>query len=341
MLRLESLTVQREAFRLGEIDIGVGPEVLAILGPSGCGKTSLVQTVAGHIDPDGGRISLDDRDLTGVPPENRGAAVVFQDGALFPHLSARENIAYGATDTTLVESLAEALAVTDILEQRGDTLSGGERQRVALARALAAEPGVLLLDEPLANLDTPIRRRLRADVREILAEVGVPVLYVTHDQRAAAAIGDRLAVMRDGEIQQVGPPETVFRSPGTSFVAQFTGSAGLLHGERVESNGEPAVAIGDEALQMDLAAPVGSQVTLAVRREAVELVDAAGENRYPGIVNASLFEGDRHRIQISLRLGATIEIDRAPGAPGSSVPDVGDEVVVHIPPGALHLVGED
>lgn len=341
MLRLESLSVQRNGFTLGEIDLQVGPEVLTILGPSGCGKTSLVQTVAGHIDPDRGRIRLEDEDLTGVRPEKRRTAVVFQDGALFPHLTARENIAYGASDATLVESLAEALAVTDILEQDGDTLSGGERQRVALARALAAEPGVLLLDEPLANLDTPIRRRLRADVREILADVGVPVIYVTHDQRAAAAIGDRLAIMRDGQIQQIGPPETVFSAPATSFVAEFTGGAGLLHGEVVEADGTSGVAIGENVVEMDIAVPVGRRVSLAVRREAVNLVEGTGENRYSGSVNASLFEGDRHRIQISLRVGDTIEVDQSPEATGSSQPQVGDEVIVHIPPRALHPIGED
>lgn len=341
MLRLESLSVRRNGFRLGEIDMRIGSEVLAILGPSGCGKTSLVQTVAGHIEPSGGRITLDERDLTGVAPEHRGTALVFQDGALFPHLTARENIAYGASDTALVDSLADALEVRDILGQRGDTLSGGERQRVALARALAAEPRALLLDEPLANLDTPIRRRLRTDVRDNLTKVGVPVLYVTHDQRSAAAIGDRLAVMREGQIQQVGPPETVFRSPATSFVAQFTGSAGLLHGEGIEASGELGIAIGDEVLRVDGAVPVGEQVTLAVRREAVTLVDNAGENRYPGTVSARLFEGDRYRIQVSLRSGDTIEVDRTPDALGASVPAVGNEVLVHIPPRALHLVGQD
>lgn len=341
MLRLESLSVRRNGFSLGEVDLQIENEVLAILGPSGCGKTSLVQTLAGHIEPDGGRISLNGTELTGLPPETRGAAVVFQDGALFPHLTARENIAYGARDTTLVESLAEALEVTDILDQRGDTLSGGEQQRVALARALAAEPETLLLDEPLANLDTPIRRRLRADVRELLAEVGVPVVYVTHDQSAAAAIGDRLAVMRGGEIQQIGPPETVFRSPATSFVAEFTGGAGLLKGTVVEANGTAGVAIGDEVVKMDLPVPVGNRVTLAVRREAVDLVDTAGENRYPGTVDASLFEGDRYRIRISLRSGDTIEVDESPDGSDSSVPKVGEEVIVQIPPRALHHIGKD
>jgi molybdate/tungstate transport system ATP-binding protein len=340
MLRVESLAVDRDGFTLGEIDLQLGPEVLSILGPSGCGKTSLVQTVAGHIEPDRGRIHLGDEELTGVPPEKRRAAVVFQDGALFPHLTARENIAYGASDARLVASLAEALAVTDILEQPADTLSGGEQQRVALARALATDPEVLLLDEPLANLDTPIRRRLRGDISEILADVGVPVVYVTHDQRAAAAIGDRLAIMRDGQIQQVGPPETVFRSPETAFVAEFTGGAGLLQGKVIHVDGDYGVAIGDEMVEIDIAGPLGRRVCLAVRRDAVELVETDGENRYQGTVSARLFEGDRHRIQISLRSGETVEVDRSPSLPSASVPQVGDEVTVHIPPRALHPVGE-
>src|SRR5699024_3507921 len=217
-------------------DLAVGEEVLAVLGPSGCGKTTLLSAVAGVIEPDSGHVVLNGTDLTGRPPEDRDAVLVFQDGALFPHMTARENVSYAASSKERVESLAEALEIGNILDQRADTLSGGERQRVALARSLATDPAALLLDEPLANLDAPIKRRLRDELRPLLSSLDIPVVYVTHDQREAIALGDRIAVVNGGRIEQLDTPAEVFAHPETPFVASFTGSVNLFRARVAETD---------------------------------------------------------------------------------------------------------
>lgn len=341
MLDLEALCVEYEAFTLGPLNLAVEDEVLAVLGPSGCGKTTLLHAIAGHREVSSGRITLSGRDLDGVAPSARGTPLVFQTGALFPHMSARENIAYPGAPPERVESLAETLAVSDVLERRAGTLSGGERQRVALARALAANPSALLLDEPLSNLDTPIRRRLRVDLRDVLSQLGIPVVYVTHDQRSAAAVGDRLAVLKDGQLQQVGTPTDVFRRPATPFVASFTGGGGLIQGTVVDTGGDRGVAIGDHVLAVPLSERLGAEVTLAVHREMVSLAAGQGSNRLPGRVQHVVFEGDRYRIRVRLRAGPTIEATLPPQTEGSELPEGSETVWVSLPPSSVYPVSED
>lgn len=341
MLDLDALCVEYDSFTLGPLDLSIGEEVLAVLGPSGCGKTTLLHAIAGHRRLSGGEITLSGRDLTGVSPSSRGTPLVFQSGALFPHMTARENIAYPGGPSERVERLAETLAVTEVLDRRAETLSGGERQRVALARALAADPSALLLDEPLSNLDTPIRRRLRADLREVLSGLGIPVVYVTHDQRSAAAVGDRLAVLKDGAVKQVGTPSAVFSRPATSFVASFTGGGGLIRGTVVDTAGGRGVAFGDEVLTLPISEPVGTAVTLAVHREMVSLTSEPGPNRVPGQVRNEVFEGDRYRIQVRLRSGPTIEATLPPQTDPHDLPEGTETVWLHLPGSALTPVSED
>lgn len=237
-LALRDVWATAGAFELGPIDLTVDDEILSVLGPSGCGKTTLLSVVAGLRSTDSGQIHLGGSELTELPPQRRNTAYVFQDGALFPHMSVRENIEYAAVSAAIVEELATTLEIGGVLGRDVSTLSGGERQRVALARALAADPDALLLDEPLANLDAPIKRRLRFDLRDILADLDVPVIYVTHDQQQATTMGDRIAVMRDGAVQQVGTAEEVFSRPSSQFVAEFTGSVNLFDAEVVERDGD-------------------------------------------------------------------------------------------------------
>jgi molybdate/tungstate transport system ATP-binding protein len=341
MLDIEALRVEYDSFTLGPLDLSIGKEVLAVLGPSGCGKTTLLHAIAGHRRVAGGRITLSGRDLDGVSPSDRGTPLVFQSGALFPHMSARENISYPGASPERVEAVAGTLAVSDVLDRQADTLSGGERQRVALARALAANPSALLLDEPLSNLDTPIRRQLRADLREILSDLDIPVLYVTHDQRSAAAVGDRLAVLKDGRVTQIGTPTEVFHRPATPFVATFTGGGGLIRGTVVDTSEDRGVAIGDDVLEVPISAAGGSEVTLAVHREMVSLTLSPGPNRLPGTVRNVVFEGDRYRVQIRLRAGPSIEATLPPRTGVGDLPDDRDTVWAHLPPSALSLVRED
>ncbi len=224
-----------------DVDLEVWPaEMLTVLGPSGCGKTTMLRLIAGLDEPDGGTIEIGGRRVTGggagIPPERRRVGMVFQDVALFPHLSVRDNIGYGLRRDpdreVRVRELLELIALSDAADRMPHHLSGGMQQRVAVARALAPRPDVVLLDEPFSSLDAALRTQLRGDIREILRETGTAAIFVTHDQDEALTLGDRMAVMVRGRIEQVDPPEVVYGEPATPFVATFVGTANLVHGEQ-------------------------------------------------------------------------------------------------------------
>jgi iron(III) transport system ATP-binding protein len=224
-------------------------EILTLLGPSGCGKTTTLRLIAGLERPDGGAVRLNGESMSGssfVAPEDRGVGVVFQEFALFPHLTARENVAFGLKDHPDDEAEARVDELLELVDLAGqgdsypDQLSGGQQQRVALARSLAPEPDILLLDEPFSNLDVDLRVEMREEVREIIKRTGVTAVSVTHDQEEALSISDRVAVMTDGRIEQIGDPETVFQHPESRFVAAFLGYAsfvpGYVSGDAVETD---------------------------------------------------------------------------------------------------------
>lgn len=227
-------------------------ELFTLLGPSGCGKTTLLRLIAGLERPGDGSIRVSDERISGpgtfVEPDQRDIGLVFQDFALFPHLTAAENVGFGLPDVdsetreTRVDELLDLVGLQRYRDQRPDQLSGGQRQRIALARSLAPEPAVLLLDEPFSNLDVSLRERMREEVRTILKETGVTAVSVTHDQEEALSISDRVAVMQDGMIEQVGRPESVFQHPRSRFVAEFIGQAVFLSG--LLQNGQVRTELG-------------------------------------------------------------------------------------------------
>jgi putative spermidine/putrescine transport system ATP-binding protein len=266
-----------------------GGQLLALVGPSGCGKTTLLKLVGGYLAPSAGRVWLRDRDVTALPPEGRNAGMVFQNYALFPHLTARQNVAFGL-DVRRVSRAERDRRVNDILDRVGLSsserdrrpaeLSGGQQQRVALARALVIQPDVLLLDEPLANLDRHLRDQLRGELRALQRATGVTAVLVTHDQEEALSIADVIGVMNGGEVLQFGPPAEVYSRPCSAFVASFLGAANLFDGAAVGMAGTvmvrpehlsfgpvgwPGVVTGVSFLGADVVAEVACDNGLSLR----------------------------------------------------------------------------
>ena len=219
--------------------------MVCLLGPSGCGKTTTLRMIAGFLEPDGGAVIIDGADVTDLPPERRPTAMVFQNYALWPHMSVFDNIAFGLKLRKMpkpeiaqrVESVLELVGLTHHIRSRPTRISGGEQQRVALARALVQEPKVLLLDEPLSNLDAKLRVRVREDIREIQQRLGITTVFVTHDQDEALSISDRVAVMNGGRIEQYASPVDIYRSPATTFVGGFVGATNTVAGRLVRESG--------------------------------------------------------------------------------------------------------
>ena len=266
-----------DAVRDVSLDVASG-EFFALLGPSGCGKTTLLRMIAGFEVPDAGAIVLDGADVTRLPPGERGMGMVFQNYALFPHLSVFENVAFGlrakkrpAAD--LGSAVGTALRGVGLASKSGSpvtSLSGGEQQRVALARALILSPGVLLCDEPLSNLDVALRAEMREEIRSQQRKAGVTTVYVTHDQSEAMSLADRIAVMRGGRIEQTGRPSDLYDRPATPFVASFFGGANLLEGECDPATGR----FHSGGVELPVSPPdpgFRGRATLAVKPEAITL----------------------------------------------------------------------
>jgi len=313
-------------------------EIFSLLGPSGCGKTTMLRLAAGFEQPDAGRIILDSRDITDLPPNKRRINTIFQSYALFPHMTVRDNIAYGLRVAKKPKSEIEAevdkmlhlVRMTDQAGKKPDQLSGGQKQRVAIARALINKPSVLLLDEPLAALDLKLRQRMLIELDLIHDEVGLTFLYVTHDQGEAMSLSDRIAVMEKGRIEQVGTPAEIYEAPRTSFVAAFIGDTNFLEGEVVDIQDGEYSRLRIEGLPEivcfnDKTIRPGNSVFLSIRPEKVHISrDRPEESRLRNILPAKVEDviylgsmtkywvrtGD-HRIQ-ALRQHARIFLDEKP-----------------------------
>ncbi len=278
-------------------------EILAVLGPSGCGKTTSLRLIAGFIRPDNGEIFIDGERVAGktrfVPPEKRGVGMVFQEHALFPHLTARANVSFGLhkkSPALQVDYLLKLVGLDHLADRYPHELSGGERQRVALARALATKPILVLLDEPFSNLDADRRTRIREEVRAILKTTGSTAIFVTHDQEEARYMGDRLAVLNNGHLEQIGSPEEIFHNPKSRFVAEFMGNTDFLPGTIVDDGIQTELGVIPQ--RMDL--PIGSEVELALRFDDVDFrLDEKGSS----MVLARHFKGSYNIYRLRLPSG--------------------------------------
>jgi len=270
---------------VADVSLGVRKgEFFSLLGPSGCGKTTMLRLAGGFEEPDAGRVFLDGADITGLPPDKRKVNTIFQSYALFPHMTVRDNIAFGLTIAKRpkaeirdeVDRMLELIRMADQAGKKPDQLSGGQKQRVAVARALVNRPDILLLDEPLAALDLKLRQKMLIELDAIHDEVGITFLYVTHDQAEAMSLSDRIAVMDAGRVEQVGAPAEIYESPRTGFVAAFIGDANFLEGRVLEGpDGEygrleieglpPVLGFNDRSIR------AGQRITLSVRPEKIHI----------------------------------------------------------------------
>ncbi|WP_113702038.1 ABC transporter ATP-binding protein [Nonomuraea lactucae] len=295
---------------LDGLDLTIEPgEFVALLGPSGCGKTTALRCVAGFERPDSGAVLVDGQDITNVPASRRDAGMVFQSYSLFPNMNARDNVAFGlrvrkvpvATRRAKADELLHLVGLPSHADRFPHELSGGQQQRVALARALALEPRVLLLDEPLSALDAKVRVSLREEIRRLQLDLGITTIFVTHDQEEALSIADRVAVLRDGRLEQCGPPAEVYDRPATPFVAEFVGTMNHLAGQ-VSASGDQVTVLG-QLLPLDGAAPADPHVDVLIRPEAVKVTPAADGR---GEVLAASFRGASVRLRVSLDGGEVL-----------------------------------
>lgn len=279
MIEVKNLSIDLGEFKLASVNLSIETgEIFVVLGPSGAGKTILLETIAGFYAPDEGSIILGGELANDLPPERRNIGFMFQDYALFPHLTVEENVLFGTRYKRIeraedkFEKIVDTLNIGNILHRLPKTLSGGEQQRASLARALITEPQLLLFDEPLSALDERVRESLRDELRTVLKRMNQTSLYVTHDQTEALVIADRIAVMHDGQIVQTGKPDEIFNAPVNEFVANFVGVETVLEGKVIlHHDGIAVIDVGGVEVEVAADIPMGGTVLLGVRPESVVL----------------------------------------------------------------------
>lgn len=340
-LRLEKLTKRfDDAVAVDGLDLVIEDgKLTTLLGPSGSGKTTVLRLVAGFVTPDEGSIVLDGSDIAKLPPEKRDVGMVFQSYALFPHRNVFKNVAFGLERRKLGKDeisarVARVLSMVrlDGLEHRAPSeLSGGQQQRVALARALVIEPTLLLLDEPLSNLDASLRSELRLEIRRIQRELAITTVLVTHDQEEALSVSDRIAVLHQGRLQQLGTPDELYHEPANRFVAKFVGKMNLLPATRVE-NGAYRLGSGDEVRTANRDAP--ARALVAVRPEVVRVSAHNAGNELNATIASRVFLGELTELRLTLSDGTTM-LARGSDLPTSAI---GERVTVTWPVAATKLL---
>jgi ABC-type sugar transport system ATPase subunit len=332
------------------LDVGDG-EFLVLVGPSGCGKTTILRLIAGLEAPTSGAIRIADRTVAGVTPKDRNVAMVFQDGVLYPHLTVYANLAFPlqmrgrsrAQAQRRVGEVVEALGLAGLLDRKPAALSGGQRQRVALGRALVREPAAFLFDEPLSSLDAGLRQALRAEIKALHQKLHITTLYVTHDQSEAMALGDRLCVLRDGRIQQIGLPAEVYDRPANRFVAGFFGTPPMnfLAGRVRCENGTSLVELAGAAVSLPagLVEGAGQTLVVGIRPHDLSLESLRPQSDCALSGRVSLLEpyGSRTDVHVALACGQNCVVS----APAHLRFQAGDRVQVHVDPAKLHLFASD
>ena len=323
-------------------------EIVALLGPSGCGKSTLLSVIAGLEAPDGGEVLWEGKSLAGVPTHQRGFGLMFQDYMLFPHMNVGQNVAFGLRflphPRPLSRSRERGEEVRELLELVGlpgfekrdvSTLSGGEQQRVALARSLAPEPRLLMLDEPLGALDRALRERLLGELREILRQLGQTAIYVTHDQEEAFAIADRVVILRAGQVEQIGPPQEIYRQPASPFVARFLGFGNLLEGTARRAGEGWVITTGVGEFQTSPPPRGEGKTTVLIRPDGVRLAGGREEARLEGIVREISFRGSVQRVSV-LAKEIALMFDFPAGV---HLPEQGEVVRLVLEPDAVQIFG--
>ncbi|MFW6142287.1 MAG: tungstate ABC transporter ATP-binding protein WtpC [Candidatus Saliniplasma sp.] len=319
MIKIDGITRRWGDFVISDVSLEIKDgEYFVFLGPTGAGKTLLLELLAGFYEPEKGNIYKYDMDISDQPPQERGFGFVYQDYMLFPHLDVKGNIAYGlrvnrkSDINRKVEDIAEKVGVSELLSRVPSTLSGGEKQRVSIARAMALEPDVLLLDEPFGSVDDQTGKKLRSLMKELHKKVGCTIIQVTHDQEEAVVLGDRIAVMKDGAIQQVGTPENIMRKPRSKFVAEFVGTGNIFHGTAKKEKDVSMVDVGN--VEIASSYTLEGDVTLTIRPEdiilAEEPFESSARNNFKGRVKEINDRGIYHEIIVDVGVPLIVYITR-------------------------------
>ncbi len=324
-------------------------KITTLLGPSGCGKTTTLRMLAGFYVPEEGEVYIGDERVTDLPPYKRPTRTVFQNYALFPHMTVFENIAFGLRIKKLpkdeirekVEAVMELVGLTGLGERAPGQLSGGQQQRVALARALVLQPKVLLLDEPLSNLDAKLRVQMRDEIRSLQQRVGITTIYVTHDQAEAMSISDEVAIMHDGRLQQVGPPQEIYLRPATTFVADFIGRANFIDGQVLDVNDEAVTLkffdFTSTIPQNDYAVQAGDDAILIIRPEAIHLMESG--DGFPGKVERATYLGSSVEYVVNVAGQSIAAVDYE--SYRRRIFHEGEDVVIRFDRDGFHLLKKD
>lgn len=299
------------------INIKAG-EFFTLLGPSGCGKTTLLRTIAGFYTQDEGDIYLNEDSIANIPAHKRNIGMVFQNYAIFPHMTVGENVAYGLKARNikgeeLKKKVIEALNMVelgDLIDRQPANMSGGQQQRVALARAIVIRPGILLMDEPLSNLDAKLRLKMRNDIKELQKKLGITTIYVTHDQQEALSVSDRIAVMNKGIIQQIGTPRDIYMKPNNKFVANFIGTTNFIECSIENNSGESLLVLPGKKRKIEFKNKYEGKAQYSIRPEGINITEEDGEDVIKGKVINSVFLGDCIVYFVELENKQVIEVHK-------------------------------